>query len=117
MNHITKTTTLGIATAIATVTLVLATAGIVVSMMMPIVQTAHASCITSPKGDIACSGGSDVGDASTSSISRGSGGSSGTASGPSGSASVSGIAGGSHRSFSHNFQEGGNCADTTCSGN
>jgi hypothetical protein len=66
--------------------------------------------------DQACSGGSPVGDASTSSISRGSGGSSGAASGPSGSASVSGIAGGSHRSFSHDFQEGGNCADTTCSG-
>ena len=56
MNH-TKTTTMGIATAIATVTLALVTAGIVVSMMIPtIVQTAHASCISSPKG-FACSGG------------------------------------------------------------
>src|SRR5919108_2326340 len=56
MNHTTKTTTLGIATAIAAVTLaLLVTAGIVVGMMMP-VQTAHASCITSPKGQIACSG-------------------------------------------------------------
>jgi hypothetical protein len=26
-------------------------------MMVPIVQTAHASCIHSPKGDVACSGG------------------------------------------------------------
>ena len=58
MNH-TKTTRLGItATAIATVTLALfVTAAVVANMMMvPIVQTAHASCITSPKGETACSG-------------------------------------------------------------
>ena len=52
---------------IAVVTLAVVTAGIVVSMM-PIIQTAHASCITNPKnGATACSG---------------SGGSSSTSSGP-----------------------------------
>jgi hypothetical protein len=58
MNHTTKAATLGIATAIATVTLALfVTAAVVANMMMvPIVQTAHASCITSPKGETACSG-------------------------------------------------------------
>ena len=44
---------------IAVVTLALVTAAVavvVVSMMAPIVQTAHAKCITSPKGETACSG-------------------------------------------------------------
>jgi hypothetical protein len=56
MNHTTKTATLGIrATAVITaVTLALLTA--TVASMIP-VQNAHASCITSPKGQIACSGG------------------------------------------------------------
>jgi hypothetical protein len=55
MNH-TKAATLRISTAIATVTLslVTATVAVVVSMMVPI-QTAHASCITSPTGQVACS--------------------------------------------------------------
>ena len=43
---------------IIAVTLALVTAGIVVVIStMPVIQTAHASCITGPKGDRACSGG------------------------------------------------------------
>ena len=98
--------------------LLLATAGIVVSMMMPtIVQTAHASCISSPKGDVACSGGCSVLGPSTNACSISSAGTGGVAeSGPSGSGSVGPLSQ-LHTSFSHNFLGNGNCADSTCSGN
>ena len=47
---------------IAAVTLALITAAVaaivVIVSVNPIIQTAHAKCITSPKGDQACSGGS-----------------------------------------------------------
>jgi hypothetical protein len=121
MNHTTKAATLGIATAITIVTLALVTAGIVVSMMTPtIIQTAHASCIISPKGDQACSGGggSCAGGAGGScSISHTTSGQFVAVSKGSGSASDITGTGGHHLSNSHNFLGRGNCADTTCSGN
>ena|SRR5918911_1186032 len=123
MDHTTKTTTrLGTTAiaAIATVTLaLLATAAIVVSVMMPtIVQTAYASCISSPKGDVACSGGSTPSitptGASTFSHSNGQGDKFGNAaSGPSGSLSQSfthTFPPITHQSSSHNFEGAGNCA-------
>jgi hypothetical protein len=70
MNHTSKATTLGIAPTAVTLALLVA-AVVVVSMMVPIVQTAHASCISSPnRKGTACSGGSPFPGASTSSSSQ-----------------------------------------------
>src|SRR5919198_5447539 len=89
MNHTTtaKTTTrLGIIT--ATVAIAIATLALITAALVP-VQTAHASCISSPKGDVACSGGCSVLGPSTNACSISSGGTGGVAeSGPSGSGSV-----------------------------
>jgi hypothetical protein len=88
---------------IAAVTLALVTAGIVVSMMP--MQTAHASCVFSPKGDEACSGGGCTFSPNANSCSRSTG-NNAAESGPSGSVSVSD----GHTSFSHNFEGNGNGA-------
>jgi hypothetical protein len=88
----------------------------VVSMMVQIVQTAHASCITN-KGNIACSGGGcsfpGANSCSTSNTIKAFG---DAGSGPSGSSSVSSTFNGLHTSTLHNFKGRGNCADNTCSG-
>ena len=88
----------------------------VVSMMVQIVRTAHASCITN-KGNIACSGGGcsfpGANSCSTSNTIKAFG---DVGSGPSGSGSVSSTFNGLHTSTSHNFKGRGNCADNTCSG-
>ena len=104
-----KATTLTTAGGIVAVTLALVTAAVVMMVVnaMP-VQSAHASCITSPKGPVACSGGSDGFCVTTScSISTSK---NAAVAGPSGSASLSVP----HISSSGSF---GHCADTTCSGN
>ena len=89
-------------------------------MMVPIVQTAHASCIHSPKGDMACSGGSFSKGISSESSSHGVSTSgrvfAAAGSGPSGARSLSVTSNGEQQSNSHNFEGLGNCADTTCSG-
>ena len=93
---------------------------VVLVSTMVLIQTAHATCVSSPNGKgTVCSGGGDgitVSGANSCSESTGNGGTGTAESGPSGSISGSTTIKGAHTSTSHNFAKFGNCADKTCFG-